>query len=382
MLVIATNNKWYVQIAKFFVPYITLLFFTQISNAASCSSPTTVCEWKEKIVGIKTPSMIASGIKLPKGFILTNRHVVEDHSYVLVRDSKGEISEAVPLFHNMPADLVILRPNGVLGDPPLLLGLTKVESQIIYVVAFDQGRKAPRVYRPSSFAHYPDTVAFPQARIHSDARALPGNSGGIVVDKNGLWVGVLASGDGKISEIIPAIHAQEVAQTIGEQHQENFIATGQAIRVCADTLYAANSITKNPPEAIVSKITRHCLLSKNKQLLDQAGQIFGRWWLFDESEMFLKNSESLDPNSPNTLMSLAVTYHLSRKTEKERLILKRYLEIDPTNAQALRLGAQVAGMLKDQLFADQVLTLMKAHNPEALPLANSFIRKAFEGQKP
>ena len=46
----------------------------------------------------------------------------------------------------------------------------------------------------------------PQARIHADARALPGNSGGAVLNAAGELVGILAAGDGKISEIIPIQH--------------------------------------------------------------------------------------------------------------------------------------------------------------------------------
>ena len=44
--------------------------------------------------------------------------------------------------------------------------------------------------------------------------------------------------------------------------------------------------------------------------------------------MFLRESLKLDPDSPNSLMSLAVTYHLDRQMEKERPLLERYLDID------------------------------------------------------
>ena len=117
--------------------------------------------------------------------------------------------------------------------------------------------------------------------------------------------------------------------------------------------------------------------SKNKQLLDQAGQTFGRWWMFDISEKFLRKSEKLDPRSPNTLMSLAVNYHLSRKPKQAIDILKRYLDLDPSNQQALRLSIQNAGIVRDRDFADKALDLMRRHNPSALPLANSYIENAF-----
>ena len=76
-------------------------------------------------------------------------------------------------------------------------------------------------------------------------------------------------------------------------------------------------------------------------------------------------------------MSLAVTYHLSRDSEKSVKILKRYLELDPENPQALRMGIQGAGAIGDKIFAYKVLDLMKKHNPSAVPLAESFLENAF-----
>lgn len=345
--------------------------------AQTCNAPEEVCGWKNRIVGIKTPNMIASGIVLSDGFILTNRHVAEDHPTLLIRNRAGSIIPARPLPHAMPADLALLRLDGHEGLPATPLSFSDIQPSQLYVVAFDQGRNEPRVYQPSEFAHYPDTKRYVQARIHSDVLALPGNSGGAVVDAKGRWVGVLASGGTGINEIIPAIHTQQVIDTVDEAHALSYLETGRLIRICADTLYAASRIDKDPPQPILDKIERNCIAANNKQLLDEAGQMFGRWWLFERSETFLRQSERLDPNSPNMLMSLAVTYHLGRESKKELPILKRYLAIVPDNAQALRLGVQVAGMLKDRDFADKVLSLMERHNPASLPLAQDFIDKAF-----
>jgi hypothetical protein len=54
------------------------------------------------------------------------------------------------------------------------------------------------------------------------------------------------------------------------------------------------------------------------------------------------------------------------------------LELTPENPQVLRLGVQVAGILKDKNMSDQVLDLISIHNKEALPLAQQFINKAFK----
>ena len=60
-----------------FMAFITLFFISE--SAIACDAPTEVCVWKKKIVGLKTPNMIASGILIDGGVIITNRHVVEDN---------------------------------------------------------------------------------------------------------------------------------------------------------------------------------------------------------------------------------------------------------------------------------------------------------------
>lgn len=351
--------------------------FLAMESAIACEAPPEVCDWKKKIVGLKTENMIASGFLINEDLIVTNRHVVEDHQSVLVRDYGGNIDSATVIPHNIHVDLAILVRSSNNIVPNIPKGLSNAKSQKLYVVAFDQGRNASRVYEPSNFAYYPNLEKYPLARIHSDAKALPGNSGGAVVDQNGSLIGILASGDRRFSEIIPSAKLAEVFASMNKKHLNKFFETGGFIRRCADALYASADIIKNPPNPIVNKIERNCYNSGNRQLIDQAGQTFGRWWMFGLSEKYLKKSESMDPFSPNTLMSLAVTYHLSRNSEQSVKILKRYLELDPKNHQALRMGIQGAGAIGDKVFADRVLELMKKHNPSAVPLAESFIENAF-----
>jgi len=346
--------------------------------AAACDAPPAVCDWQDRIVGIKTPNMIASGTVLPGGYIVTNHHVAEDHAQVITRDTRGTIARATPQPHDVYVDLVLLRlegPEATLPGPELFG--PAVGQQQLFVVAFDQGRNGPRVYRPGDWATYPRDGASMRARIHTNASALPGNSGGAVVDADGTLVGILASGDGKISEVIPAAHIFATAKHTSAHHAQAFSRVGRAIRECADALYDSAPIQRDPSPELVSAIETRCLESGNKQLLDQAGQSFGRWWMFAQSRSFLERSLDLDPDSPNSLMSLAVTLHLDRDLAGELPLLKRYLAIDPTNAQALRMAVQVAGGIGDREFGEQALELMRRHNPAAVPLAESFLNQAF-----
>ena len=343
----------------------------------SCDAGAAICAWTQRVVGIKTPNMIASGTLIGDGFVLTNRHVVEDHGSVLIRLPDGEVTRAQSIPHDVPVDLVLLRLRGTDNPLPRRDDAVPGHSPILTVVGFDQGRNQPRAYEPSTFARHPDATVLPQARIHADARALPGNSGGAVLNAAGELVGILAAGDGEMSEIIPIQHLSALLARSDSAHEQAFLQQGGAIRRCADLLYDAGSIARDPPSDLVMALKTACLTSGNKMLFDQAGQKFGEWWMFQLSEMFLRESLKLDPDSPNSLMSLAVTYHLDRQMEKERPLLERYLDIDPQNPQALRLAVQVAGVLKDRLLADRVLALMEAHNPAALPLAREFIANAF-----
>ncbi len=372
------RNPFLRKIAQYITAVLLLLANPAYGETpADCDAPLAVCEWQERVVGIKTPNMIASGILIKDGFIVTNRHVVEDYQSVLVKSFFGNINKAEVIPHDIPVDMAIvaLSPNQIVPD--VSNTLAKAQSQTLYVVAFDQGRNSVRVYKPSNFAHYPNLKEHPIARIHSNSKALPGNSGGAVVNQHGMLVGVLASGDQRISEIIPAKNIKKILGSMGTSHAKAFSEIGGFIRRCADALHVSGSILKNPPNPIISKLERNCLKSQNKQLIDQAGQTFGRWWMFERSEQFLRKSEILDPQSPNTLMSLAVTYQLARKPKQAVEILKRYLNLVPSNHQALRMSIQNAGMVGDKAFAEEALKLMERYNPAALPLAKSYLENAF-----
>ena len=159
---------------------------------------------------------------------------------MLIRDHAGSLNKAVPVPHDVPVDLATMNFAGRQGAPVTLPALADGMPQTVYVVGFDQGRNAPRVYAPSTFAVYPAQDAALQAQIHTNARALPGNSGGAVVDSEGRLVGILASGDGKISEVIAASRIREVvAGSSLVITREAFTVIGEAIRRCADALYDA-----------------------------------------------------------------------------------------------------------------------------------------------
>ena len=351
-----------------------------LSDLNNCKYNENICEKLNQVVGIKTPMMVASGTIIDDDFIVTNRHVVEDHKQLIIRYYNGEIKKAFPLTHNFHADLAILTLNKQKKSPTKLLKLNKING-MIRVIGFDQGRKSNRIYDKGKVISYSDTNKYPQSRIHTDAKSLPGNSGGAVVDDKGNLVGILASGDGNINEVIPISLVNKVIKNTDLKHKENFFAIGSNIRLCADNLEVAQYVQKNLDDKIKTNIDYYCWNSQNKQLIDQAGQTFGRLGDLNRAKKFLEKSVKLDPSSPNSLISLAIVYHIKRDLEKERPIISKLLKLTPENPQVLRLGVQVAGILKDKEMSENVLELMFKYNKEALPLAKKFIENAFKSNQ-
>ena len=358
------------------------LFFSKfaLSDLKNCKYNENICNKLNQVVGIKTPMMVASGTIIDDDFIVTNRHVVEDHKQLIIRYYNGEIKKAFPLTHNFPADLAILTLNKQKTIPTKLLKLNKING-MIRVIGFDQGRKSNRIYDKGKVIAYSDTNKYPQSRIHTDAKSLPGNSGGAVVDDIGNLVGILASGDGNINEIIPISLVNEVIKKTDLKHEDNFFKIGKNIRLCADNLEEAQYVQKNLDDKIKKNIDSYCWNSQNKQLIDQAGQTFGRLGDLNKARKFLEKSLTLDPSSPNSLISLAIVYHIQRDLEKERPLILKLLKLTPENPQVLRLGVQVAGILKDKNMSDNVLELMFKYNKDALPLAKKFIENAFKSNQ-
>ena len=224
-----------------------------LSDLKNCKYNENICNQLNQVVGIKTPMMVASGTIIDDDFIVTNRHVVEDHKQLIIRYYNGEIKKAFPLTHSFPADLAILTLNKQKKIPTKLLELNKING-MIRVIGFDQGRKSNRIYDKGKVIAYSDTNKYPQSRIHTDAKTLPGNSGGAVVDDIGNLVGILASGDGNINEIIPISLVNEVIKRSDLKHEDNFFKIGKKIRLCADNLEEAQYIQKNLNDKISNDI--------------------------------------------------------------------------------------------------------------------------------
>ena len=137
----SSSEKSYLRLCAQYVTAISFLLAVPSNgeSAVACETPSAVCEWREIV--IKTPNMIASGILIRDGQIVTNRHVLEDHQSILIKSFDGSVGKAEVIPHDIPVDLAIVTSglNQTKADFAELLA--KTQSQTVYVVAFDQGKK-------------------------------------------------------------------------------------------------------------------------------------------------------------------------------------------------------------------------------------------------
>ena len=356
-----------------------IIFFSGIillqqafGNDEICSSSKEVCDWKRKVVAIKTPTMVASGVMLSNKLVVTNRHVIEDSKTVLVRMPNKEIVKGYSIPNNHVADIAFISLTDEASDIEFDIDISKPKTAIM--IAFDIGRNDIRIFEEKSIISYPEKNN-PQARIHSFTRNLPGTSGGALVDTKGNLVGIIASGGGEYNEAVPASLLVSVYNQKGTENL-NFYQNGKAIRLCADALEEIKEFKNDPGNLLLTKIRKNCELSKNKFLFDMAGQALGKIGLVDDAIYFLEKSTNLDPKSPTSLHSLAVALHISKLYEKEILVLKKLLEFTPEDPQALRLAVQAAAFTKNKEFGEFAISLMEIHNPAAVSLARDFLNNA------
>ena len=364
-------------IIKLKVFLISCIFFTFIlsqqvfSQNESCLEE-EICNWIKKVVAIKTPTMVASGILLSDDLIVTNKHVAEDSEKVLVRMPDKKIVAAIPIPNDHPADIIFLSLSEI--SQKVEFKTNEFQPKEVIMVAFDIGRNSIRIFEPSKTLSFPDKNN-QQARIHSYTRNLPGTSGGALIDNKGNLIGIIASGGGQYNEAVPAILLKDIYE-LNNKKSKNFYERGKSIRLCADGLEEIKEHQQSPSNLLIKKIQNNCDVSNNKFMLDMAGQALGKVGFLNDAIYFLEKSTNLDPNSPTSLHSLAIALHLNKSYEREVPILKKLLEIIPEDPQVLRLAVQAAAFTKNKDFGDYAISLMKIHNPGAVSLAQDFLNNA------
>jgi len=270
-------------------------------------------------------------------------------------------------------DLLLLSAPEIQAPDPLPTAEVGPESQL-YTIGVDIRRRVIRVYKPGRLL-LPPVAGKPLARMHHDAHSQPGNSGGALVDSKGRLVAIVTSGGDGRNEAIPVSEIENLKALSGPDFASDSHALGIAYRKCIEALEAVPPSRRQPPPGTTTILKDQCGRTNNRQLWDLAGQTFGRMGQTEDAiEMFSRALEQ-DPNAINSMMSLAIVLHLKGRYGDEVPLLRRLIDILPSDAGMLRLGVQAGAWGHDKVLMQKSLELMETHYPKLAPMARSFIEK-------
>jgi len=341
--------------------------------AQECRAPAAVCAAKSSVAKISSYEPIGSAVIIDEGVLVTNRHMVADNQSVELTLPGGAKFNAAVVPNDFAGDLVLL----LVGDAkiPSSIEIKDVDmSGDLYVIGFDVGRQDIRVYEPGRLiAPIADT---PHARFHHNARSLPGNSGGALVNSNGHLVGFATSGGEGRNEAIPISALERLLASSGPNKLEASNRIGEMYRLCGTHLDRLRGSRGPMPPSEAVELSDVCLATKNRQLIDLAGQALGMRRDTDRSIALLRHSYAIDPNAPNTIISLAIAYHIAGRFKDEIPVLYRGLELIPDEPQLLRLALQAGIWGGDQALADMAIKRIETVMPEMALAARNFYNAA------
>ena len=162
----------------------------------------------------------------PRGYILTNAHVIGNSTVVIVQNNKGQEFRSKIIYISSTADLAFLKivdsdfkapasipyaiskGNLELGEAIFTLGYPRDE------IVYGEG------YLSAKTGFNGDTLSCQIA-----IAANPGNSGGPVLDKNGEVIGVLSNRQTQAQGAVFAIRSKNILFALDEMKSDTSLAT-------------------------------------------------------------------------------------------------------------------------------------------------------------
>ncbi len=181
-----------------------------VAEAEDAAVPGVAEKLKDSVVGVSsiatnhsfniptsTQSM-GSGVAVSRdGYILTNHHVVGDHSKIFVTLADGKTKEAEKVWSDAGLDIAIIKTEGeelapaALGNSDALaVGETVIAIGNPLSLQFQRTVTAGIVSAKNRMLYLADTGSLMEDLIQTDASINPGNSGGPLLNLRGEVVGI------------------------------------------------------------------------------------------------------------------------------------------------------------------------------------------------
>ena len=175
------------------------------------------------LVQIATPTGDGSGFVVSEdGLIVTNAHVVEQHTSVTVRFVNGRSYTGQVLGRDETIDLAVVKVESRQALHPMTLGDASSigVGDAVIALGFPLGDELGRDYTVTTGVVSSRRTDGTVERIQTDAAINPGNSGGPLVNRNGRVIGVNTSSYTHYQGISFAVSVSEVKENL------DFLASG------------------------------------------------------------------------------------------------------------------------------------------------------------
>lgn len=335
----------------------------------ACDAPQPVCDARGAVFGISAFDPVGSAVRIGPDLLVTNRHIVADEKQVQVTAPGGQkvVGEVVPT--SFLGDLVLVRAD--LPDGPVLVPGDDASGDL-WTVGQDISARSVKTYPKGKLLLSPPESK-PYARLHHTAYSQPGNSGGALVNAEGILVGVTASGGAGRFEAVPASQIAALKAASGPSHSEKSGAIGKNVRECTLMLEKAQRLGDRLPDPVASVLKTSCAASENRQLFDLTGQVLGRQRQFDDAIGFFEKSLAKDPNAINSRLSLVITLRFARRLDAAAEHVRWLLKAVPEERSLHPIALAVGKANKDQALIDEALGLIEKHAPNQLEAAKKFL---------
>ena len=158
----------------------------------------------------------------PKGYIVTNAHVIGNSTVVIVQNSKGHDFNARIVYISPNADLAFLKivDSDYKAAPSLPYAISKGNIELGEAI-FTLGYPRDEIvygegYLSAKTGYRGDTLACQIA-----IAANPGNSGGPVIDKNGEVIGVLSNRQSQAQGEVFALRSKSIYYCTGRNESRH-----------------------------------------------------------------------------------------------------------------------------------------------------------------
>ncbi len=162
----------------------------------------------------------------PKGYIITNAHVIGNSTVVVVQNSKGQEFNTQIVYINHAADLAFLK----IADSSF-----KATSSLPYAISkgnIDLGEAIFTLGYPRDEIVYGEGYLSAKTGYRGDSvtcqiavAANPGNSGGPVLDKNGEVIGVLSNRQEHVQGAVFAIRSKNIYLALDEMKKDSSLVS-------------------------------------------------------------------------------------------------------------------------------------------------------------